>query len=60
MSSYLDKEDIQLSKNFFKKGYKIKKVSDLKSLKILRATIVDSLCKSLKNKNEKEKILINF
>ena len=55
MSSYLDKEDIQLSKNFFKKGYIIKKVSDLKSLKILRATIVDSLCKSLKIKMKKEK-----
>ena len=60
MSSYLDKVDIQLSKNFFKKGYIIKKVSDLKSLKILRATIVDSLCKSLKIKMKKEKDFDKF
>tara|TARA_B100000989_G_C19530396_1_gene469368 strand:- start:2808 stop:3617 length:810 start_codon:yes stop_codon:yes gene_type:complete len=60
MTSYLEEKDIQLSKNFFKKGYLIQKASDLKSLKTIRTAVVNSLCKTLKVKMKKEKDFDRF
>ena len=41
MPNYLQKTEIQLSEDFIKNGYIIKKISDIESLKIIRDKIID-------------------
>ncbi len=62
MTNFLSKEERKISNEFKKKGYVIKKISDLKSLKRIRSLFVKSIKKNLKLKfkYKSENDLLNF
>jgi len=62
MTNFLSKEEKKISNEFKKKGYVIKKISDLKSLKKIRSLFVRSIRKNLKlkYKYKSENDLFNF
>ena len=62
MTNFLSKEERKISNEFKKKGYVIKKISDLKSLKRIRSLFVKSIKKNLKlkYKYKSENDLLNF
>lgn len=62
MSNFFLKEEIKISKQFFNKGYVIKKIDDIKSLSSIRSLFIKSIKKNIEStvnyKNEND--LFNY